>query len=164
MEHARRYFNEHYNEPISIEEFALSRSMSVSWFLRNFKQVNGMSPMHYILMNRINNATSLLETTDYNIAEISQSLGMRIPCISAACSKSRKESLPLTTESSCMTIPLRYRKQTSLPCCIVPQTKGQYHYKTQPLRDENYCLSLNGCSIFLWSCLPIQIFVYRLQM
>ena len=41
MEHARRYFNEHYNEPISIEEFALSRSMSVSWFLRNFKQVNG---------------------------------------------------------------------------------------------------------------------------
>jgi len=93
-----------------------------------------------------------------------QSLGMRIPCISAVCSKSRKESLPLTTESSCMTIPLRYRKQTSLPCCIVPQTKGQYHYKTQPLRDENYCLSLNGCSIFLWSCLPIQIFVYRLQM
>ena len=40
MENARRYFTEHYNEPINIEEFALSRSMSVSWFLRNFKQVS----------------------------------------------------------------------------------------------------------------------------
>ena len=75
MENARRYFNEHYNEAINIEEFALSRGMSVSWFLRNFKQVTGMSPMHYILINRINNAVSLLETTDYNVTEISAIVG-----------------------------------------------------------------------------------------
>ena len=55
IERATHYFNEHYNESINIEDFAASRSMSVSWFLRNFKQVTGMSPMHYILINRINN-------------------------------------------------------------------------------------------------------------
>lgn len=37
IEYARQYFNEHYNEDISIEEYAQSRGMSVSWFLRNFK-------------------------------------------------------------------------------------------------------------------------------
>ena len=94
MEHARRYFNEHYNEPISIEEFALSRSMSVSWFLRNFKQVNGMSPMHYILMNRINNATSLLETTDYNIAEISAIVGYDNPMYFSRLCKKQKGVSP----------------------------------------------------------------------
>ncbi|MBR2895893.1 MAG: AraC family transcriptional regulator [Oscillospiraceae bacterium] len=75
MEEARRYFDEHYNEDIRVEEFAMSRSMSVSWFLRNFKRVTGMSPMHYILTKRINNAVNLLETTDYNIAEISAIVG-----------------------------------------------------------------------------------------
>ena len=79
MENARRYFCEHYNENIHIEDFAVSRSMSVSWFLRNFKQVVGMSPMHYILMNRISNAVSLLETTDYNINEISTIVGYENP-------------------------------------------------------------------------------------
>lgn len=79
MENARRYFNEHYNESINIEEFAASRGMSVSWFLRNFKQVSGMSPMHYILVNRLNNAVSLLETTDYNVTEISAIVGYENP-------------------------------------------------------------------------------------
>lgn len=31
IEYARRYFNEHYNEPISIQDYAESRNMSVCW-------------------------------------------------------------------------------------------------------------------------------------
>ena len=76
---ARRYFQEHYNEDINIEEYAISRNMSVSWFLRNFKQVTGKSPMQYILNIRINNAVSLLETTDYNVTEISTIIGYENP-------------------------------------------------------------------------------------
>ena len=76
---ARRYFQEHYNEDINIEEYALSRNMSVSWFLRNFKQVTGKSPMQYILNIRINNAVSLLESTSYNITEISTIIGYDNP-------------------------------------------------------------------------------------
>ena len=79
MEYARRYFNEHYNEPINIEEYAQSRGMSVSWFLRNFKQVTMKSPMQYILSIRISNAVSLLETTDYNVAEIAAIIGYDNP-------------------------------------------------------------------------------------
>ena len=53
--------------------------MSVSWFLRNFKQVTMKSPMQYILAIRINNAVSLLETTDYNVTEISTIIGYDNP-------------------------------------------------------------------------------------
>ena len=94
MEMARRYFNEHYNEAINIEEFALSRSMSVSWFLRNFKQATGMSPMHYILINRINNAVSLLETTDYNVTEISTIVGYENPMYFSRLFKKQKGVSP----------------------------------------------------------------------
>lgn len=94
MENARRYFNEHYNEPISIEEFAISRSMSVSWFLRNFKQVVGMSPMQYILVTRINNAVSLLETTDYNVNEISTIVGYENPLYFSRLFKKQKGVSP----------------------------------------------------------------------
>ena len=94
MEHARHYFNEHYNESINIEEFAASRSMSVSWFLRNFKQVTGMSPMHYVLINRINNAVSLLETTDYNVTEISTIVGYENPMYFSRLFKKQKGVSP----------------------------------------------------------------------
>lgn len=79
IESARRYFNEHYNEEINIEEYAQSRGMSVSWFLRNFKQILKKSPMQYLLSIRINNAASLLETTDYNVTEISTIVGYDNP-------------------------------------------------------------------------------------
>ena len=79
MEHARRYFSEHYNEAISIEDFAQSRGMSVSWFMRNFKQIAKVTPMQYILNIRIGNAVTLLETTDYNVAEISAIVGYDNP-------------------------------------------------------------------------------------
>ena len=94
MENARRYFNEHYNENINIEEFAISRSMSVSWFLRNFKQVAGMSPMHYILITRIKNAVSLLETTDYNVNEISTIVGYENPMYFSRLFKKQKGVSP----------------------------------------------------------------------
>lgn len=94
MENARRYFSEHYNENINIEEFAISHSMSVSWFLRNFKQVTGMSPMHYILTTRINNAVSLLETTDYNVNEISTIVGYENPMYFSRLLKKQKGVSP----------------------------------------------------------------------
>ena len=75
MEYAQQYFQEHYNEDIQIKDYAKSRSMSVSWFLRNFKKFIGQPPAQYLLTIRMNNAVSLLETTDYNVAEISAIIG-----------------------------------------------------------------------------------------
>lgn len=79
MEYARRYFQEHYNENIIIEDFAKTRGMSVSWFLRNFRQTTKISPMQYILNIRMKNASDLLETTDYNVTEISAIVGYDNP-------------------------------------------------------------------------------------
>ena len=79
IEYTRRYFNEHYNEPISIQDYAESRNMSVCWFQRNFKQIVNHTPMQYLLMIRINNAVSLLETTDYGLSEISAIVGYEDP-------------------------------------------------------------------------------------
>ena len=72
---AKEYFTEHYNQEINIEEYALSRHVSASWFNKSFKKVVGTTPMKYILSIRIRNAQVLLETTDYNISNIASMVG-----------------------------------------------------------------------------------------
>ena len=79
VERATNYFNDHHQSDINIEEYAASRNMSTSWFIRNFKQYNGITPLNYILSIRISNAQNLLETTDYAISEISSIVGYDNP-------------------------------------------------------------------------------------
>jgi len=78
-DHAKDYFREHYNEPISIEEYAVSRNMSVSYFNKAFREAVGEPPLKYILSLRIRNAQVLLETTDGTVAEIAQIVGYDNP-------------------------------------------------------------------------------------
>lgn len=75
MDYAVSYFNGNYNKDISIEQYAESRGMSVSWFIRNFKKYTGMTPMQFIVSRRINNAQLLLEQTNYSINEIAKVVG-----------------------------------------------------------------------------------------
>lgn len=91
---AKRYFQEHYNEDINIEEYAQSRNMSISWFLRNFRQATGKSPMQYILNIRISNAVSLLESTDYNVTEIAAIIGYDNPLYFSRIFKKQKGVSP----------------------------------------------------------------------
>ena len=79
VEYAIHYFNENYNKDISIEEYAASRHMSVSWFIRNFKRYCKMTPLNYIVGIRISNAKNLLENTTYNITEIASIVGYDNP-------------------------------------------------------------------------------------
>lgn len=79
MEIAMQYFNDHYNAEINIEEYAASRGMSVSWFIRNFKLYTNTTPMQYIVSLRIANAQMLLETTNYNVTEIGNIVGYDNP-------------------------------------------------------------------------------------
>ncbi len=75
MYNAVSYFNENYNQDISIEDYAQTRGMSVSWFIRNFKNYTGMTPMQFIVSLRVNNAQILLEQTNYSIYEIAKIVG-----------------------------------------------------------------------------------------
>lgn len=79
MTRAIHYFEEHYNEDISIEQYAASRSMSTSWFTRSFRNATGTSPMQYILQTRIRNAQTLLEITDDSISNIASIVGYDNP-------------------------------------------------------------------------------------
>lgn len=79
MDIAASFFNENYNRDINIEEYAVSRGMSVSWFIRNFKKYTGTTPMQFITSIRITNAQMLLETTNYAINEIARIVGYDNP-------------------------------------------------------------------------------------
>ena len=68
--------------------------MSVSYFLKKFKEVTTKSPMQYILSIRINNAVSLLESTDYNVTEISTIVGYDNPLYFSRIFKKQKGVSP----------------------------------------------------------------------
>ena len=53
--------------------------MSVSWFIRNFKEYTNSTPAQYLLSLRISNAQTLLETTSYNVTEIADIVGYDNP-------------------------------------------------------------------------------------
>lgn len=79
MDSASSYFNANYNRNVNIEQYASSRGMSVSWFIRNFKKYTGQTPMQFITSIRITNAQVLLETTTYSISEIAGIVGYDNP-------------------------------------------------------------------------------------
>lgn len=79
IDKATIYFSEHYNENISIDEYAENNHVSVSWFIRNFKQYTGFTPMQYILSKRIYNAEILLQDPSHNVTEIANMVGYENP-------------------------------------------------------------------------------------
>lgn len=79
IELAKNYFRDHYQESISIEDYANSRHMSTCWFIRSFRTLTGSTPLQYILSIRIANAQTLLEHTQYNITEIAALVGFEDP-------------------------------------------------------------------------------------
>ena len=103
MEKAIQYFNDNYNTEINIEEYAASRGMSVSWFIRNFKQYTNTTPMQYIVSIRVSNAQILLETSNYNITEIGNIVGYDNPLYFSRIFKKQKG-----------TSPSEYRKQRNI--------------------------------------------------
>lgn len=79
IDKATLYFNEHYSEDIYVDEYAKEHNISISWFIRNFKQYTGVTPMQYILNKRIYNAEALLQNPQYNITEIANIVGYDNP-------------------------------------------------------------------------------------
>ena len=75
IEQAAEYFMANYNREIVIEDYAQVHHISVSWFIRSFKQYTRLTPVQYIQSIRLANAQSLLETTAYNMSEIAAIVG-----------------------------------------------------------------------------------------
>lgn len=66
-------------EEISIEQYAMDKHLSTSWFIRSFKRYNSVTPMQYILNLRITNAKTLLRTTTYSVSEVAAIVGYNNP-------------------------------------------------------------------------------------
>lgn len=69
------YFERHWQDDVSIEDYAIRNRMTPCWFRQKFKEYVGCSPLQYIISLRMTNAMNLLENTDYNITQISYAVG-----------------------------------------------------------------------------------------
>lgn len=64
------YINRHVSEDLSLELLAKQFHISPSHLRRIFKQVYGISPIHYLIKRRIAMATDYLLKTDMTVAEV----------------------------------------------------------------------------------------------
>lgn len=103
IEDSIAYINEHLAQELTLETLAAQASLSPFYFSRLFKKETGLSPHHYLITARINNAKYLLRTSDASIKHICFTTGF-------------------TSESSFCTT---FRKETGF-------TPSEYRIRTQP--------------------------------
>lgn len=75
LEKVFNFIHAEYKNPIHVEHLAKIACMSKSYFCRYFKQVTGLTPVHYLLRYRIDKSKELLMHTDHTITEISFQTG-----------------------------------------------------------------------------------------
>ena len=66
-----------YPERIKVGDMAGAAGLSKAHFSREFHRTFGESPHHYLLTRRLERAASLLRMTDWSVAEICFSVGLR---------------------------------------------------------------------------------------
>lgn len=75
LEPVFHYIESHYPEKIKLEDMAALMNMSSSNFSLTFKKTVGISPMDYLIRERIVKASEMLLETDSKVIEISLSCG-----------------------------------------------------------------------------------------
>lgn len=69
------YMEQHYTEPLTIDDLLKVAHMSQSSLFRTFRQVMGRSPVDYLIHLRIGKAAQLLQSSTLRIREISDAVG-----------------------------------------------------------------------------------------
>lgn len=88
IESSRAYINEHFREPLTLEQLADIANMSPFHFSRVFTRQTGFTPHQYLIATRINSAKFLLKLPDISIKEIAFGSGFNSE--SSFCSTFRK--------------------------------------------------------------------------
>jgi AraC-like DNA-binding protein len=66
-----------YRDDLAVADMARAASLSKAHFSREFRRTFGESPHHYLLTRRLERAAALLRMTDWTVAEICFSVGLR---------------------------------------------------------------------------------------
>jgi AraC family transcriptional regulator len=75
LNYARDYIHSCYMQEISLDKLASVACMNNAYFLREFKKYFGLTPYQYIIIQRLDAAKKMLETTSNSVAEICFSVG-----------------------------------------------------------------------------------------
>ncbi len=71
----KNYLDANYSEDITLDSLAALTHMNKYYLAHTFTKYMGLSPINYLLQKRIQEGKSLLESTSYSIAQISDLLG-----------------------------------------------------------------------------------------
>lgn len=71
----KNYLDANYSEAITLDSLAALTHMNKYYLAHTFTKYVGLSPINYLLQKRIQEGKSLLESTSYSIAQISDLLG-----------------------------------------------------------------------------------------
>ena len=72
---AIEYINQHYTDPLSLNEAINVAAMSRTAFVNQFKQVTGKSFVEYVHLLRINLAKQLLQENKYKVTHVGKMCG-----------------------------------------------------------------------------------------
>jgi len=75
-----KYLQEHFAEPIELNELARDAHMSVNNLLRIFREATGYSPMQYLIRLRVLKAAELLREKHLSVSEAAYASGFFDPC------------------------------------------------------------------------------------
>lgn len=71
----KNYLDANYSEDITLDTLSVLTHMNKYYLAHTFTKYMGLSPINYLLQKRIQEGKSLLESTSYSIAQISDLLG-----------------------------------------------------------------------------------------
>lgn len=73
--HIIDYINQHYNEKIRIADLAAYIGVNRSYLTSSFKKATGYSPQEYLVLLRMDKASSLLKNTNMSVSDVGAAVG-----------------------------------------------------------------------------------------
>lgn len=74
---AKRYINQHLDEPLSVTQLAGQFYLSVAYFSKLFKKSEGVGCSYYIMCKRMERAKHLLKRSTLRVREVSEQVGYK---------------------------------------------------------------------------------------
>ena len=76
---ARRYIDEHYSEPITLDMLAEFAHVNKYYLVHTFNKEYGITPINYLIDRRIRESKYMLGNTNHSLSQISHLLGFSSP-------------------------------------------------------------------------------------